>query len=73
MTWFVNVSQVSVILIDTYQKNNSNPYRFFLIGLLIGKVQCVYNSKLTVLEMNTIKSIGRANRNKGIRHGNTMR
>jgi len=44
-----------------------------LTGLLIGKVQCIYNSKLTALETNTIKSIGRANRNKEIRHGNTMR
>ena len=40
--------------------------------LLIGKVQCVYNSKLFALETNTIKSYGRANRNKEIRHGSTM-
>ena len=36
-------------------------------------MKCVYNSKLTTLEVNTNKSEGRANRNKEIRQGNTMR
>ena len=39
---------------------------------MIRKIQCVYDSKPTALETNTNKSKGRANRNKEIKHGNTM-
>ena len=53
---------------------------FFLLVikvLLIRKVLCVYyhvyDSRLIALEANTNKSKGRANRNKEIKHGNTMR
>ena len=36
-------------------------------------MECVYDSRLTTLEANTNKSEGGANRNKEIKHGNTMR
>ena len=37
------------------------------------KEQCVYDCKLTALETNTIKSLGKSNRDKEIRQGTTMR
>ena len=40
---------------------------------MIRKVECVYDSKFTALEMNTNRSKGIANKNKEIRHDNTMR